>query len=106
MNWRPLLWPLVVAFMVVEAAGIVFTEEMAGTLTDTSADYLPEDIVFLLMGAMFWRLTQWSAGHPLMQLAEFVLAFWLLQHFIRHFTAKVYAKVAARHMRSEEHTSE
>jgi hypothetical protein len=58
-NLKHLLWPLVIAFIAVETLGIVFTVKDAGTLTDTTAKYVPEDFAFILVGLMLWRLSQW-----------------------------------------------
>ena len=54
-----LVVPLVIAFITVETLGILFTVKNEGTLTDTTAKYVPEDLTFIFMGAMFWRLSQW-----------------------------------------------
>jgi len=81
-NVKHLLWPLVIAFIAIETLGIVFTVKDAGTLTDTTAKYIPEDFTFILMGLMLWRLSQWLSGSSWIVWA---LGAWLLQHFIVHY---------------------
>ena len=89
-----LVVPLVIAFLAVETLGILFTVKNEGTLTDTTAKYVPEDLTFIFMGAMFWRLSQWAPdwkwfGHQDWTWVVWVLAAWLLQHFIVHYQQKV-----------------
>jgi len=80
-NWSSLLLPLAFLFAAVETLGICFTVADAGTLTDTTAKYVPEDLTFIFMGLIFWRLTQWLSQIWIV----WVLASWLLQHFIVHY---------------------
>ena len=81
-NVELLLFPLVAAFLIVEVIGIEFTPRDAGTLTDTTGRYVPEDVTFIVMGLFFWRLTYWLDGFLWVLWA---LGAWLLQHFIRHY---------------------
>jgi hypothetical protein len=77
-----LLWPLVIAFLAAETLGIRCTVKDAGTLTDVTAKYVPEDLTFIFMGLMLWRLSQWLSGSLWVVWA---LAAWLVQHFIVHY---------------------
>ena len=77
-----MLWPLVFAFIGAETLGILFTVKDAGTLTDTTAKYVPEDFTFIFLGLMLCWLSQWLTGWIWI---VWVLGAWLLQHFIVHY---------------------
>lgn len=77
-----MMWPLIIAFIAVETLGILFTVKDAGTLTDTTGKYVPEDFTFILIALMLWRLSQWMAPHVWV---VWGLGGWLAQHFIVHY---------------------
>jgi hypothetical protein len=85
-NLKNTLWFLVIAFIAVETLGILFTVDDSGTLTDTTAKYIPEDFTFVSMGLMLWRLAQWLPASRTW--IVWALGAWLLQHFIVHYQYK------------------
>src|SRR5437867_4438216 len=82
-DWDWAVMGLVIAFILAETAGILFTVENEGTLTDTTGKYVPEDLTFIFMGFLFWRLSGWLSNWIWIVWA---LAAWLLQHFIVHYS--------------------
>jgi len=77
-----MLLPLLIMFIAAETFGILLTVKDSGTLTETTAKYVPEDFTFIFMGLTLWRLTQWLSGSVWIVWA---LGAWLLQHFIVHY---------------------
>src|SRR5262249_13623434 len=88
-GWETFFPFLVFAFLLAETAGILFTVKDAGTLTDTTAKYVPEDLTFIIMGGIFWRVTKWGRDWRGLgsgwAFVVWILVAWLVQHFIVHY---------------------
>ena len=73
---KPLLVPLVLAFIAAEAPGLRSRLDRWPTLTEMVGHYLPGWFSFPILGMMVWRLWEWIPGPWVVALAS-----WLIWHF-------------------------